>query len=189
MTLTYSTKPNFESAAQDFSLPGSDGETYSLTDFAAAKALVVVFTCNHCPYAQAIRPRLIDLAEMYTDKGIQFIAINANDEHKYPEDGLTMMSEEQYDYPFPYLRDEKQGVARAYGAVCTPDIFVYDADRNLVYHGRFDDNWQEPEAVTQHNLHDAVEAILRGQGPLEEQIPSMGCSIKWLNKINVGAHI
>ena len=179
MTLTYSTKPKFDEPAIEFTLPGTDDQTYSLADFQAAKALVVIFTCNHCPYAQAVRPTLIEIANQYAAEGIAFVAINPNDETSYPLDSLEHMREERYDYPFPYLRDATQEVAKAYGAVCTPDIFVYDGERKLAYHGRVNDNWQEPEKVTSHDLRDALEALLRKQRPNQEQHPSMGCSIKW----------
>ncbi|MBI3963463.1 MAG: thioredoxin family protein [Candidatus Kerfeldbacteria bacterium] len=179
MSLTYSTKPHFGTPAPDFSLPGTDNQTYSLQDLSKADILVVVFTCNHCPYAQASHPVLIDLHNAYSDRGIQFVAINANDESAYPLDSLSHMQEDRYDYPFPYLRDETQDVARAYGAVCTPDLFVYNRERTLVYHGRINDNWQRPDAVTRHDLREALDALLAGTTPDVDQHPSMGCSIKW----------
>jgi peroxiredoxin len=179
MTLTYSTKPDIGKPAPDFALPGTDGKTYSLEQFAEAPVLVVVFTCNHCPYAQAARTRIIELSEEYRNQGVAFVAVNPNDQTAYPEDSMEHMREERFGYPFPYLRDAEQTTARAYGAVCTPDIFVYDASRALAYHGRLDDNWQEPENVTSTDLQDALDALLAGTLPRTEQKPSMGCSIKW----------
>lgn len=189
MSLTYSTKPHFGTPAPDFSLPGADNQTYTLQDFSDAEILVIIFTCNHCPYAQASRPVLIALHNDFTDRalrpraqgrgGVQFVAINPNDEAAYPLDSLSHMQEERYDYPFPYLRDEPQEIARAYGAVCTPDIFVYDRERKLAYHGRINDNWQHPDEVTRHELHEALDALLDGETLDPDQHPSMGCSIKW----------
>lgn len=179
MSLTYSTKPHFGTSAPDFSLPGTDNQTYSLQDFADADVLVVVFTCNHCPYAQASRPVLIDLHNAYSERSVQFVAINPNDEAAYPLDSLVHMQEERYEYPFPYLRDASQEAALAYGAVCTPDLFVYDRERKLVYHGRINDNWQHPDEVTRHELREALDALLAGNAPAPDQHPSMGCSLKW----------
>jgi peroxiredoxin len=179
MALTYSQPKDLGTPAPAFCLSGTDGNTYCLKDFDEAKAVVVVFTCNHCPYAQAIRPRLIALHDFYDELGVQFVAINPNDEAAYPEDSMERMKEERYDYPFPYLRDEDQTTARAYGAACTPDVFVYDERRQLAYHGRVDDNWKEPEQVTQEDLRDALDDLLNNERPPEEQHPAMGCSVKW----------
>ncbi len=179
MVLTYSKKPNIGESVHDFSLPSTDGRTYSPSDFVGKKGLVIVFTCNHCPYAQAVKPRIHNLYERFKDKGVQFLAINPNDEVHHPEDSFEKMKEEKYDYPFPYLRDESQAVAKEYGAVCTPDIFVYDSEQKLFYHGRVDDNWKEPEKVTRHELQEALEALIAGKNPQAEQHPSVGCSIKW----------
>lgn len=181
MALTYSQPKELGTPAPDFCLPATDEQTYCLKDFAEAKVLVVVFACNHCPYSQAIRPRIIALHDFYDELGVQFCAINANDEAAYPEDSFVHMKEERYNYPFPYLRDETQDITHAFGAVCTPDIFVYDGERKLVYHGRVDDNWKNPEQVTQEDLRDALDDLLNGERPSEEQHPSMGCSIKWKN--------
>lgn len=168
--------------APDFELPATDGHTYSLSDFSEFDVLVVMFICNHCPYVKAVRGRLIDLAEEMSDEPVTFVAINPNDAEEYPEDSFERMEEvaEEYEYPFPYLRDESQEVARAYGAVCTPDIFVYDENRELAYRGRVDDNWKEPEKVERRDLYDAIQKLLEGERPdPEKQVPSQGCSIKW----------
>ena len=166
--------------APDFALPGADGRTYRLADFTGS-ALVVVFTCNHCPYAQAVWPRLIRLAAEYQPQGISFVAINPNEAHNHPDDSFQNMSMRvgEWGINFPYLRDESQAVAQAYGAVCTPDIYVYDAERRLVYRGRFDDNWQEEGQVKQRDLMLVLDALLSGRPAPSHQHPSMGCSIKW----------
>ncbi len=162
-----------------FSLPAVDGKEYSEKDCMGAKGAVVVFTCNHCPYAKAVRPRIIRLAEEFQPKGIRFVAINSNNADRYPEDSFEKMKEEQYNFPFPYMRDETQEVARAFGAVCTPDIFVYDGTGRLVYRGRVDDNWQDEAQVTREDLREALEALIEGREIPDPQFPSMGCSLKW----------
>lgn len=164
-----------------FNLPGVDGKNYSVESFKDADILVVIFTCNHCPYARAAWPLLIDLYKDFKDKKVDFVAINPNDETAYPEDSFEVMKEKtrEWGIPFPYLRDESQEIAKKYDARCTPDIYVFDKDRKLVYRGRLNDNWQEPEKVTSHDLKDAIEALLRGEQPKQPQFPSMGCSIKW----------
>ncbi len=166
--------------AVDFSLPGTDDKTYALGDFAGAKVLVVVFMCNHCPYVQAVWGRLVKLQEKYMD-GVKFVGINPNYNPDYPEDSMEKMKEyyEKYGMNFPYLLDETQEVARAYKAQCTPDIFVYDEDRKLTYHGRIDDNWQEEDEVTKRELDEALDVLMKGLRLEEKQFPSMGCSIKW----------
>ena len=168
--------------APAFSLPGTDGETWSLADFADAKALVVVFTCNHCPYAIASEDRLIALQRDYADRGVRLVAINPNDAVSHPGDSFEKMVEraEAKGFPFPYLRDESQEVARAYDAACTPDVFVFDADRRLVYNGRIDDSWKDASAVQRQDLRQVLDRTLEGQPHgLAEVVPSMGCSIKW----------
>lgn len=181
MALTYSQTVPFGAPAPDFSLPAADGKTYSLADFKDKKVLVIVFMCNHCPYVQAVLPRLITLQKEFEPRGAQLIGINSNDEKKYTDDSFEMMVKfaKERGMNFPYLRDESQNMAKAGGAVCTPDIFVYDEARGLFYHGRIDDNWQDESAVTRHELADALETLLRGEKPSADQNPSMGCSIKW----------
>lgn len=178
MILTESIKGLEHTAARDFTLPGCDGRDYSLADFADAKVLVVMFICNHCPYVLAVKDRLNELHAEFKDRGVAFVAINANDAEAYPDDAFDKMP--ALGLNFPYLFDEDQLTATRYHAVCTPDIFVYDAERKLAYHGRIDDNWKEPEKVTKRELADAIQKTLAGEViPREEQIPSMGCSIKW----------
>jgi peroxiredoxin len=167
--------------APPFSLPGIDGKTYSLASFAEAETLVVVFTCNHCPYAKAVEARLVALQNDYRARGVELCAINPNDARAYPEDSLPKMVERalQRGFNFPYLRDESQEVARAYDAACTPDIFVFDRQRKLVYNGRFDDNWQDVNKVRSQDLRRALDALLAGRALDFDPVPSMGCSIKW----------
>ncbi len=181
MALTYSTQLDIGIAAPDFELLGTDGQTYRLASFADARALVVVFTCNHCPYARALEDRLIATARTYISRGVQFVAISANDAATYPEDSFAKMQERARakNYPFPYLYDESQQVAQAYDAVCTPDLYVFDAERKLAYHGRFDDNWQQPAKVSRRDLELALEDVLLGKPVSFDQPPSMGCNIKW----------
>jgi peroxiredoxin len=164
-----------------FSLPDPDGKLHSTDDYKDRKVLVVMFICNHCPYVQAVRQRLIDLQEGYDPKIVQFIGINANDWSEYPDDSPEEMKKaiQEFGINFPYLYDESQQTARAYQAQCTPDIFVFDQDRKLAYHGRIDDNWKEVSKVTRRELKEAIDALLAGKRPAAEQHPCMGCSIKW----------
>jgi len=169
--------------APDFSLLATDGKTYSLGDLLDKKALVLVFTCNHCPYAQAAWPLLIELYYQFRDTA-RFVAINSNDETTYPEDSFEAMKEktEEWLIPFPYLRDESQDVARAYEAQCTPDVYAFRTESekaSLFYRGRIDDNWQEPQNATTHDLQDALRSLLSGSDAPTQQYPSTGCSIKW----------
>jgi len=157
---------------------------YSLESFAGSKALVVVFMCNHCPYVIAVQDRINELAREYSPRGVALVGINPNDAVRYPDDSFEAMKERAKEkaYVFPYLRDDSQEVARAYGAVCTPDFFVYGRVREkflLKYAGRLDDNWKEPSQVQRRELAEALDAILSGQEPPSDQKPSMGCSIKW----------
>tara|TARA_B100000959_G_scaffold187608_1_gene196191 strand:- start:406 stop:954 length:549 start_codon:yes stop_codon:yes gene_type:complete len=167
--------------ASNFDLRGTNDKNYSLDSFKDKKVLVIIFMCNHCPYVIAVLERIIAIQNDYADKGVQLIGINPNDTVNYPEDSFDNMKKIviEKDIPFPYLIDESQGTARIYDAVCTPDIYVYGNKRTLVYRGRIDDNWQDESKVTQRDLRNALDAILKGNPVSEEQIPSMGCSIKW----------
>ncbi len=169
------------SPALDFSLKGVDETNYSLGDFSESKVLVIVFMCNHCPYVQAVWPRLVALQERF--KEVQFVGINPNLNPAYPEETFEKMQEyyERYKMNFPYLQDETQQVALAYKAQCTPDIYVFDGARRLAYHGRIDDNWKDESAVTREELAEALEALLSGRPVSEHQNPTIGCSIKWRN--------
>ena len=170
-------------SAPAFSLPGvdMDGRSYSLDAFQEAKLLVVIFTCNHCPYAQALEQRFIDLQRDYAAMGVRLVAINSNDARTYPDDSFEHMRERarEQGWNFPYLHDETQDVARAYDAACTPDIFVFDAERKLRYNGRCDDNWREADKVTRQDLRRALDLLLRGQAVDFDVHPALGCSIKW----------
>ncbi len=181
MALVHSNGMPRGTEAPAFSLPGTDGRTYSLDSFADAKALLVVFTCNHCPYAQAAEGRIAELARDYADRGLRVVAINPNDAARYPGDSFEAMKARaaEKQFPYPYLHDESQAVARAYDAACTPDPFLFGPDRALVYNGRIDDDWKEPSRATRHDLRDAIEAVLAGRDIAFEPVPSMGCSIKW----------
>ncbi len=165
-----------------FKLPATDGNSYGPEDFADKKALVVIFMCNHCPYIKATIDRMIQLQAEFADKGVQLVGINANDSENYPEDSFEAMQAwvEEKGINFPYLHDESQEIARAYQAQCTPDIFVFNAERKLAYHGRIDDNWQEPEKATKRELAEALDVVLEGGTiPEDQQKPTIGCSIKW----------
>ncbi len=181
MSLMYSNGMPVGTAMPPFRLPAVDGNTYAHTSFEDAAAVVVVFTCNHCPYAIASEDRLIALQHEFSDRGVQFVLINPNDADNYPEDSFDNMVVRSRDknFPFPYLFDETQEVARVYGAVCTPDIFVFDRERTLRYNGRIDDNWQEPERVTKQDLRAVLEDLTTGRDVSIDVKPSMGCSIKW----------
>ncbi|SEK62096.1 thioredoxin family protein [Haloferax larsenii] len=169
--------------APDFELPGADGETYSLDSFADSDALLVVFTCNHCPYAKAKFDELNYLADAYDDLAV--VGINPNDDEDYPDDSFERMQELVADGTIDYtayLRDESQDVARAYGAVCTPDPFLFENTGDafeLVFHSRIDDAMSPDDEVTDYEMRDAVEAVLAGDDIPVEEYPSQGCSIKW----------
>jgi peroxiredoxin len=167
--------------APPFSLPGVDGNAWSLDSFSDAELLVVVFTCNHCPYAIASEDRLLEIQRDYQDRGVRLVAISSNDADKYPDDSFDEMRKRAADkaFTFPYLYDESQEVARAYDAACTPDVFVFDRDRKLVYNGRIDDSWQHPGEVDRQDLRAVLDAALERRTVDFEHIPSMGCSIKW----------
>ncbi|MCP5007710.1 MAG: thioredoxin family protein [Planctomycetes bacterium] len=167
--------------AVDFCLKGVDGKMHSLSDYDDKDILVVIIMCNHCPYVKAVDGRIVQLQERFRKQNVQFIGINPNDDITYPDDNFENMVNraEEKGYNFPYLKDEDQSIAKKYQAQCTPDNYVYDKNRELCYHGRIDENWQEPEKVTTHDLADAIEALLEGKMPSPDQHPSMGCSIKW----------
>jgi peroxiredoxin len=169
------------SQAPAFSLPGTDGKTHSLESFKDAKALCVVFSCNHCPYVQAYEGRFKALQADFGPRGFQLVAINSNDADNYPEDGFDAMvvrSKEQ-GFNFPYLRDEDQSVAKAYGAVRTPHVFLFDAERKLAYLGRIDDSWDKPEKVSRRELAEAIEDLLAGRPVKVAETFAVGCTVKW----------
>ncbi len=164
----------------EFNLPGVDGKFYSLSSFERGKPLAIIFWCNHCPYVKAWEQRIIKLGREYGDK-IGFVLINANDPTKYPEDSFDNMKKraQEKGYPFPYLFDESQDVARSYGAQRTPEIFLFDSEWKLVYHGAPDDNWEDESKVMRNYIKAAIEAILNGKKPSIQETKPVGCTIKW----------
>jgi peroxiredoxin len=182
MALTPSTMLALGTVAPDFRLPDVNGTMIGLADFKSAPALVVLFICNHCPYVKHIRSGLADFGRDAQKRGAAVVAINANDAQQYPEDSPQRMKLEAQTagYTFPYLFDESQGVAKAYKAACTPDIFLFDKERKLAYRGQFDDSRPgKGVAVTGRDLRAALEAVLAGKPGPAIQTASIGCSIKW----------
>ncbi len=182
MVETLSTMTPLGTKAADFSLPDTRGKTTSLADFTDAPALLVAFICNHCPFVKHIAGGLATLAREYQQKGVAVVAINANDVEKYADDGPQKMAEEVQvrGYTFPYLFDETQGVAKAYHASCTPDFFLFDKDRRLVYRGQLDDSRPSNDLpITGSDLRAALDAVLEGKPLPPDQKPSIGCNIKW----------
>src|SRR5262245_43932827 len=168
-------------AAPTFHLPATDGKTYALDDIAGSKGTVIVFICNHCPYVKAVIDRLVRDAKVLRAEGIGVAAICSNDAKAYPEDSFENMQDfaKAHRFPFPYLHDDDQSVARAYGAVCTPDFFGYDKERKLRYRGRLDEGRTAPGPSTvRRELVEAMRAIAAGATPSAQQLPSVGCSIK-----------
>lgn len=167
--------------AAPFNLTGVDGKKYSLDSFKDKNILCIIFMCNHCPYVIAVQKRINDIAKNFSDKSFALVGINSNDPDNFPEDSYEHMQLRAIEegYVFPYLLDESQETARAYDAVCTPDIYVYDQNRTLQYRGRIDDNWKDETKVTRKELELAIENLLNNKNIDFEQIPSMGCSIKW----------
>lgn len=166
--------------APSFDLPGVDGRNHSLDDYADADVLVLIQSCNHCPYVQAWEGRMVDLQRELGDRGVRIVAVNSNDAESYPEDSLDEMRTraEGQGFNFDYLYDEPQTVARQLGAERTPEVFVFDKKRRLRYHGAIDDSRDE-SAVTQRYLRDALEAVLSGRDPEVTETPAVGCSVKW----------
>jgi len=172
---------DFGLPAPDFRLQNVDGKILTLNDVRGKNGLLVMFICNHCPYVKAVRDRLIRDARELKEHGINSVAIMSNDPTDYPEDSFDNMKRvaAELSFPFPYLYDETQAVARAYGAVCTPDFFGYNKDLQLQYRGRLDASRKDPVPDARRDLFEAMKQVARtGQGP-KDQVPSMGCSIKW----------
>lgn len=181
MVLLESLKIKLGEPALPFNLKGIDDKIHSLETYSDKKVLVVVFMCNHCPYVQAVWSRLNKLQLEFADKGVQFVGINPNLNPDYPDETFEKMKEyaQKFEMNFPYLQDDTQEVARAYKAQCTPDIYVYDEQRKLAYHGRIDDSWKDESKVTKRELAAALQNLVEGKNAPEMQNPSMGCSIKW----------
>ncbi len=182
MVMTASTMLALGTRAPDFSLPDTRGNIVSLSDFDDAKALLVVFMCNHCPFVKHILNHLIELAKEYQREGVAVAGINSNDVESYPEDRPEMMAKvaKEKGFTFPYLYDAAQEVAKSYHAACTPDFFLFDEDRKLVYRGQMDDSRPGNNVpITGADLRAALDAVLEGEQVPEKQRPSMGCNIKW----------
>lgn len=183
MALTESTMMPIGTTAPDFTLPDTvSGNIYSVSSMKGSKGTVIMFICNHCPYVVHINEKLVEIANEYATKGIQFLAISSNDTEKYPQDGPDKMKAhaKEVGYTFPYLYDETQEVARAYDAACTPDFFVFDKDLKLAYRGRMDASTPgNGKPLTGSDLKGALNALIAGQFVSEIQYPSMGCNIKW----------
>lgn len=183
MALTPSNMLPLGTEAPEFKLPDTvSGEELSLEEMRSEKATVIMFICNHCPYVKHVQKGLVELANDYIPKGVSFIAINSNDVENYPDDSpehMRMVANE-LGYPFPFLYDESQQVARLYDAACTPDFYVFDGDMKLVYRGQMDDSRPgNGKPVTGNDIRKALDKVLEGKHVDSEQIPSIGCNIKW----------
>jgi peroxiredoxin len=177
-----STMLSLRTLAPEFRLPTPDGRMISSADFAGAPALLVVFMCNHCPYVKHVQSKFTELAKEYQARGVAIVGINSNDVENYPDDRPEKMAEEirSAGYTFPYVYDETQAVAQAYRAACTPDFFLFDRNKQLVYRGQFDESRPKNGIpVTGEDLRSALDDVLAGRPVARTQKPSVGCSIKW----------
>ncbi len=167
--------PNFTN------LKSTDGKTYGSDSFKDDPYMLVIFSCNHCPYVKAYEDRIIDFVNEYKEKGLATLYINSNEDQNYPEDSFDEMVKRanEKNFPFPYVRDEDQSVAKAFDATHTPEFFLFDKERRLRYNGRFDDNWREPDKVTRKYLKEAMDSLLEGKDVAEPEVHSIGCTIKW----------
>ncbi|HEV2428480.1 MAG TPA: thioredoxin family protein [Thermoplasmata archaeon] len=167
--------------AAPFDLRGTDGRRHTLHEFDGSSHLLVTFWCNHCPYVQGWESRLIDLARRYQPQGVAFVVVNSNDARQYPDDRFERMVEraQEKHYPFPYLWDESQEVARAYGALVTPHPMLFGPKRTLLFQGRIDDQPKEPSMVRERFLEEALEAALAGRPIPRSELAVLGCSVKW----------
>jgi len=183
MALVGSIHLNYGTALPEFELNDADGNRHHSSDLTGENGLLVVVTCNHCPYALAVWPRVIRLAKAIRDKGVNTIAINPNIHPDYPADSPDAMKEKvtEWGIDFPYLVDADQSVSKALNAQCTPDIYLYNGDGELYYHGRIDDYWKDESQVTTEELAPAIDAMVAGQNVPSIQYPTIGCSIKWLD--------
>ncbi len=175
-------KLKFGSKAPSFKLPGVDGKSYSLLDFKEKKAIAIIFSCNHCPYVKAWEDRMVEIQSDYASKGFQLVAINSNETKNFPEDDFSHMIQraKEKGFNFPYLRDDDQSVVNAYGASKTPEVFLFDQNLALRYHGAIDDNYQDPTKVQKKYLRKAIENILAGAKVETPDTLPVGCSVKWL---------
>lgn len=183
MALTASTMLPLGTKAPDFILPDTvSNKEMSLDELKSEVATVIMFICNHCPYVKHVQEQLVDLAEDFIPDGIKFIAISSNDVENYPEDSPELMYEEakKWGYPFPYLYDDTQAVARAYDAACTPDFYIFDKNMELIYRGQLDDSRPgNGKPLTGMDIRNVLDDYLKGNPITENQIPSQGCNIKW----------
>ncbi len=184
MALTYTPTPTLKNPCPEFNLKGMDQKWYGRKDFLNTQGLLVMFICNHCPYVKAIEDRLIQLAADLQSLQISTVGICSNDSVSYPDDSFESLQKRwrEKNYKFPYLHDEDQSVAQEFGAVCTPDFFLYDKSLKLFYRGRLDDSWKEPSQVKHRELFEAAKKMREGRDEVSPQTPSMGCSIKWIKK-------
>ena len=188
MTLTQSNDSVLKkgSTAPEFDLPGTDDENHSLEKYSGKKAYLIVFMCNHCPYVKPKMNYLKELQDKYAEQGLILIGINSNDTEAYGEDDFEHMKQValEKEFKFPYLFDETQEVAKSYGAACTPDPFLFDENKKLVYHGRIDDAHQKShEQASTNELEEAVKQVLEGKEITVDEQPSMGCNVKWKNQL------
>jgi peroxiredoxin len=169
------------SVAPDFNLPGIDGHSYSLSYFNGGKGFIIIFSCNHCPYVRAYENRIKEIQSGYSKKGICIFVINSNDSDQYEDDSFENMKirAQEMAFNFPYLRDEDQNVAKAYGATHTPEIFLFDNQRKLVFHGKIDDNWRDESKVKSMYLRNAIEELIDGKEISVPETFTIGCTIKW----------
>lgn len=174
-------KLKINSILPEFNLPGTDGNIYSSESFTDKKILIVIFSCNHCPYVQAYEQRIIELQNEFNENSVQIVAISSNDAVKYPEDSFDEMKKraESKNFNFPYLYDQSQEIAKVFGATHTPQVFLFNSEKKLKYEGKIDDNWQEPELVNSRYLRDAILEVLNGKDVSVPETFSIGCTIKW----------
>ena len=174
-------KLKINSLLPEFHLPGTDGNMYSSDSFSNKEILIVIFSCNHCPYVQAYEQRIIELQNEFNENSVQIVAISSNDAVKYPEDSFDEMKKraESKNFNFPYLYDQSQEIAKVFGATHTPQVFLFNSEKKLKYEGKIDDNWQEPELVNSRYLRDAILEVLNGKDVSVPETFSIGCTIKW----------
>ena len=174
-------KLKINSLLPEFHLPGTDGNMYSSDSLSNKEILIVIFSCNHCPYVQAYEQRIIELQNEFNENSVQFIAISSNDASKYPEDSFDEMKKraESKNFNFPYLYDQSQEIAKVFGATHTPQVFLFNSEKKLKYEGKIDDNWQEPELVNSRYLRDAILEVLDRKDVSVPETFSIGCTIKW----------
>ena len=181
MALTFTPQDGLGQSLPSFQLKGMDEKIHSEKEFQNANALLVMFICNHCPYVLAVEDRLIQLGHELKKMSIPVVAICSNDPAEYPEDNFANLKKRssEKEFPFVYLHDPDQAVAKKFGAVCTPDFFVYDKKNQLAYRGRLDDSWKDASKVQKRELFNAIQDIAAGKPAPTQQTPSMGCNIKW----------